>query len=174
MKDSSISRRRACRQRRRWIAWIAVWAIAAASMAARAQDTSDEAPREPVWARRPEPKEAPRLPVSTEERALLDKTVDRGLEYLAAHQDSDGSFQTAAVARPAVTALCVMAFFSRRHKPGEGPYGAAIERAIDYVLEFQDSDSGAITPPMAATTPGFWTRAGIYTHGICNTMLADA
>jgi hypothetical protein len=138
------------------------------------QEESQEPAREPVWAMRPQPKEEPRLPLTKEERTQLDNAVDRGLAYLAAHQDGDGSFETVAVARPAVTALCVMAFFSRGHKPGEGPYGANIDRAIDYVLSFQDSDSGAITPLTATTRGFFWSRASIYTHGICSTMLADA
>ena len=65
-----------------------------------------------------------------------------------------------------------MAFLSRGYRPGEGKYAANIEAAIDYVLQFQDPESGAITPVMSGR-PGFWNRAGAYTHGICGTMLAD-
>jgi hypothetical protein len=130
------------------------------------------APREPVEAQRPQPKSALPLPVSKEDRQELDAVVDRGLSYLAAHQNADGSFQTIPIGRPAVTSLCVMAFLSRGHHPGEGQYASNIEAAIDYVLQFQDPESGAITPQMGGRGH-FWNRAAAYTHGICSTMLAD-
>jgi hypothetical protein len=65
-----------------------------------------------------------------------------------------------------------MAFLSRGYHPGEGQYASNIEAAIDFVLQFQDVESGAITPQMGGRR-GFWDRAAIYTHGICSTMLAD-
>ncbi len=130
------------------------------------------APREPVEAERPTPKTPLPLPVSKEDRKELDAVVDRGLAYLAGHQNADGSFQTIPIARPAVTSLCVMAFLSRGHHPGEGQYASNIEAAIDFVLQFQDPESGAITPQIGGRR-GFWDRAAIYTHGICSTMLAD-
>jgi len=130
------------------------------------------AAREPVRAARPQSAHPKALPLTDEERHRLDATVDKALEYLANHQNSDGSFQTVPMGRPAVTSLCVMAFLSRGYRPGQGRYAANIEAAIDYVLEFQDAETGAITPTMTGR-PGFWTRAGAYTHGICGTMLAD-
>ena len=128
--------------------------------------------REPVVAERPQAPGPKRLPLTDEERQRLDSAVDRALEYLASRQGSDGSFNTVPIGRPAVTALCVMAFLSRGHHPGEGKYAANMEAAIDYVLEFQDPDTGAITPQMIGRG-GFWTRAAASTHGICGTMLAD-
>lgn len=124
-------------------------------------------------AERPLPKIPLPLPVSKEDRKELDEVVDRGLGYLAGHQNPDGSFQTIPIARPAVTSLCVMAFLSRGYHPGEGKYASNIEAAVDYVLQFQDPETGAITPQMAGARRGFWDRAAIYTHGICSTMLAD-
>lgn len=130
------------------------------------------APREPVQAERPQSSRPQPLPVTGDERKQLDEIVDRALGYLASHQNSDGSFQTVPIARPAVTSLCVMAFLSRGYRPGEGRYASNIEAAIDYVLQFQDAESGAITPQMGGRH-GFWNRAAAYTHGICGTMLAD-
>ncbi|HUE17128.1 MAG TPA: hypothetical protein VMR25_23320 [Planctomycetaceae bacterium] len=130
------------------------------------------AAREPVRAVRPQSSRPEPLPLTGEERHQLDTTVDKALAFLARHQNSDGSFQTVPVGRPAVTSLCVMAFLSRGYRPGEGCYAANIEAAIDYVLQFQDADSGAITP-MVGGRHGFWNRAAAYTHGICGTMLAD-
>jgi hypothetical protein len=130
------------------------------------------AAREPVWAVRPQSGRPKPLPLTDDERHQLDAMVDRALAFLASHQNSDGSFQTVAIARPAVTSLCVMAFLSRGYRPGEGRYAANIESAIDYVLQFQDAESGAITP-LVEGRHGFWNRAAAYTHGICGTMLAD-
>lgn len=128
--------------------------------------------REPVRAPRPQELRGERLKLTPEQRRQLDESVDKALDYLSKHQNGDGSFQTVPIARPAVTALCVMAFLSRGHKPGGGTYSANIEAAIDYVLQFQDDETGAIAPN-AADRPGFWIRAAAYTHGICGTMLAD-
>ncbi len=63
--------------------------------------------------------------------------VDRGLGALEKLQRADGSFPSAPNGQPAVTALAVMAYLSRGHMPGEGPYGDTIQRAIDYVLSQQ-------------------------------------
>jgi hypothetical protein len=130
------------------------------------------AAREPVRAMRPQSARPKALPLTDDERHRLDATVDKALEFLANHQNSDGSFQTVPVGRPAITSLCVMAFLSRGYRPGEGRYAPNIEAAIDYVLEFQDDETGAITPTIAGRS-GLWTRAAAYTHGICGTMLAD-
>jgi hypothetical protein len=127
--------------------------------------------REPVVAPRPMKRsESEHLVLTEPDRKKLDTTVDKALEFLANHQNSDGSFETVPMARPAVTSLCVMAFLSRGHRPGEGTFGKNIDHAIDYVLEFQDPESGAFVPP---GTGGLWSRSVNYTHGICGVMLAD-
>jgi len=141
-------------------------------------DTLCGAPREPVRAMRPQSGKPKPLPLTKEEKELLDATVDKALAYLAAHQNSDGSFQTVPIARPAVTSLCVMAFLSRGYRPGDGKYADNLNAAIDHVLQFQDSETGAITPLAGDTgvgrrNLGLWNRASAYTHGICGTMLAD-
>jgi hypothetical protein len=128
--------------------------------------------REPIRAIRPEPPPEERLRLEPDEKKLVDKTVDHALEYLAAHQNEDGSFQSPAMARPAITGLCIMAFMSRGHRPGEGQYGSLLEKAVDYILGFQDQDTGAITPESSSES-FFWTRAAAYTHAICGTALAD-
>jgi hypothetical protein len=133
---------------------------------------SEKSRREPIRAMRPEAPAEDRLPLDATEKELVDRTVDHALEYLAAHQNGDGSFQVGATARPAVTGLCIMAFLSRGHRPGEGQYGTALEKAIDYILGFQDPETGAITPESSSES-FFWTRAAGYTHPICGTALAD-
>jgi hypothetical protein len=134
--------------------------------------SSSKSQREPVRAVRPEPLPEDRLRLEPDEKQLVDRTVDHALEYLEAHQNADGSFQSPAMARPAITGLCIMAFMSRGHRPGEGQYGSALEKAVDFILGFQDQDTGAITPESSSES-FFWTRAAAYTHGICGTALAD-
>src|SRR5579862_8535368 len=81
--------------------------------------------------------------LAPEEWKRLDHAVDRGIEFLAKSQEFDGSFPTSASGQPGVTGLCVMALLSRGHQPGKGPLGTPIERAIDFVLTQQDSNTGA-------------------------------
>ena len=72
-----------------------------------------------------------------EEWKRVDDSVGRALKWLAGQQQSDGSFPTLDQAQPAVTCLCVMAFLSAGHQPGEGPYGEKLNRAVDFVLGCQ-------------------------------------
>jgi len=164
----------------RWPVWraIVVGCGSLALVVPSLTGTLRGAPREPVRAVRPQSSKPKPLPLTKDEKELLDATVDKALAYLAGHHNSDGSFQTAPIARPAVTSLCVMAFLSRGYLPGDGKYADNINAAIDYVLQFQDAESGAITPLAGDTgvgrrNLGLWNRAAAYTHGICGTMLAD-
>src|SRR5260370_11708533 len=64
----------------------------------------------------------------------VEKSVDRALSWMASQQAADGSFPTLPAGQPAVTSLSVMAFLSRGHQPGIGPYGHRLNRAIAFVL----------------------------------------
>src|SRR6478609_8952205 len=69
-------------------------------------------------------RQAPRLDVLTVDQwKKIDDGVDRGIAWLALQQRADGSFPTLESGQPAVTSLAVMAFLSRGHLPGGGPYG---------------------------------------------------
>src|ERR1700722_2443554 len=70
----------------------------------------------------------------------VESAVDRALARIASQQLPDGSFPTLPSAHPAVTSLCVMAFLSRGHQPGTGPYGQQLNRAIDFVISCQRPD----------------------------------
>src|SRR5207249_2887089 len=67
----------------------------------------------------------------------VERCVDRALAWLASQQAKSGTFPTRPAAEPAVESLCTMAFLSRGHQPGNGPYGEHINRAIDFVLSCQ-------------------------------------
>ena len=74
------------------------------------------------------------------------KAIDRGLKYLIANQNKDGSWSMEngdyAIAG---TSLGLMAFMVEGHFPGFGEYGDALDRAKDYLLKrSEDSPSGAM------------------------------
>jgi Prenyltransferase and squalene oxidase repeat len=82
--------------------------------------------------------------LSAAEWRRVDASVDRALEWLASQQAPDGSFPTIPTGQPGVTSLCLMAFVAHGHVPGDGRYGARLERATDYVLSCQKAN-GLVT-----------------------------
>jgi prenyltransferase beta subunit len=103
-------------------------------------------------------------PEEKERRQKLDDSIKRALEYLHKSQQADGSWQGNQAHGVAVTSLCVMAFMSAGHVPGEGPYGDDVKKAIDWVLAHQNDN-------------GSFAAAGtyeMYTQGIATLMLAEA
>ncbi len=116
-----------------------------------------------------EPRAAPLKPAGDALRASGDEVtvvvtpehaqaVDRGLAWLAEHQEEDGSWIAkigyklnndynhlhADKGHVGVTALAGMAFLAGGHLPGRGEYGEVVERALGYVLSAVQQD-GYIT-----------------------------
>jgi hypothetical protein len=104
----------------------------------------------------------------------VENAVDRALAWMATKQAADGSFPTLPAGQPGVTSLASMAFLSRGHQPGFGPYGQRINRAIDYVLSCQAAN-GLIT----FLTPGpvhedkEASHTAVYNHAISGLMLGE-
>ena len=74
----------------------------------------------------------------------VDDAIDRALKFIAGRQLKNGSFHSTGMpGNTAVTSLSVMAFLSKGHTPGAGPYGQAINRGIDYILASQ-MDNGML------------------------------
>lgn len=67
----------------------------------------------------------------------VDQSVEKALAWLLKQQEADGSFPTLEHGQPGVTSLCLMAFLSQGHLPGEGKYGEQLQRALDYVVSCQ-------------------------------------
>ncbi len=110
-----------------------------------------------------------------EKWSQLQKSVDRALAWLATRQNADGSFPTLDAAQPGVTSFCVMAFLSRGHTPGFGPYGKQLDRAIDYVLSCQQED-GLLChdPPEPQYMENHASHTATYNHAISGLMLGEA
>lgn len=96
-------------------------------------------------------------------RTPADDSIDRALQFLKRSQESDGSWRSANTKNPGVTALCVMAFLSAGHVPGEGPYAKTVEDGIRWVLKNQQAN-GLISNDGSLE---------MYHHGICTLLLAE-
>jgi squalene-hopene/tetraprenyl-beta-curcumene cyclase len=78
------------------------------------------------------------------DRALYQKTVERGAQYLLTKgQAPDGSYS--AQTSPAVTAICVTALLRSGHTPDE----PAIAKSLKYLEGFVQSDGGVYKPGSA-------------------------
>jgi hypothetical protein len=104
------------------------------------------------------------------------RAVERGLEWLAANQNDDGSwtarigyklmtgyeYTAADRGHVGVSALAGMAFLAGGHLPGRGRYGPTVERCLDFVLSCVQPD-------------GYITHAGsrMYSHAFATLFLAE-
>jgi prenyltransferase beta subunit len=93
----------------------------------------------------------------------MDRAIDRALLFLQRTQDSDGAWRLTGSRSAAGTGLCVMAFLSAGHVPGEGPYAETIEKGVRWVLKTQQTNG------VIASDGGH----EMYHHGICTLMLAE-
>lgn len=116
----------------------------------------------------------------------LTTAVDRGLKALSGIQLADGSFPNPEYSKPAVTAMAIMAFLSRGHKPGQGEYGDLLDKGVNYILSIQkksglfaDKDFNhelvevELTGGSLAELYSVGGVAKSYCHPICMLMLGE-
>lgn len=118
---------------------------------------------------------SPEDALSPSEWRRVDESVDRGLAWLASQQQADGSFPSLIGGQPAVTSLAVMAFLSRGHRPGAGPYGEILERAVTFTLSCQEPN-GLIVFDKLQSNDIVWdrrTHTATYNHAISGLMLGE-
>jgi len=106
--------------------------------------------------------EAP-SPVQHDE--AVDQAIERGLAYLAKEQESDGCFPSNWGKNTGIVSLCVMAFLAKGHTPGAGPYGAVVNRGIDFVLGFRRQDGLLVGSDQ--------THGPMYAHTISTLLLSE-
>jgi hypothetical protein len=95
------------------------------------------------------------------------EAIDRGLAYLAARQNDDGTFPSSSMGRnPAVVGLSGMAFLAAGSTPDRGPYGREISQAVDYLIGSTQPD-GFINPP------GAQSHGPMYGHGFAALFLSE-
>ncbi len=131
--------------RKRWIAGLMAFLIPAWPLAA--QDLSDE----------------------QRQLGRVEAAVDRGLEYLAGHQESDGSFPTGVSGKPntGVSALCLLAFMGRGHAPERGPYRETVGRTINFLLKSRQENGLVVLP-------GGNSHGPMYEHALATLGLIEA
>ena len=120
---------------------------------------------------------APRIPRTVETSGLefvtpqVQKNINRGLAYLAARQNDDGSFGTSHVYRQnvAIASLAGMAFLSAGNTPGRGQYGEAVEKTVRFVMTAAERNqaSGFINIPEGSL------HGPMYGHGFATLFLAE-
>jgi len=112
--------------------------------------------------------------LSREQWERLDRCTDDALIFLASKQNQDGSFEAPAVGQPGITSLCVLAFLSRGHLPGEGTHGKRLNRAIEFVLDAQQEDGIIFPLPVEGRPwPDARNKTAIYNHAIAALMLSE-
>lgn len=106
-------------------------------------------------------------PIASMITPVADAAIGRGLRWLVDHQQDDGSFGSGAYrGNVAVTGLAGMALLASGSTPGRGPHGAAIDRAVDYLLARADTGGYLIDRPSAGHGP-------MYGHGFATLFLAE-
>jgi hypothetical protein len=109
----------------------------------------------------------------------VDQAVERSLSWLASQQQPDGSFPTQPWGQPGVTSLCVLAFLSHGHLPGEGEHGERLEKAIDYIVACQKPSGllALVAPPSRELERNISHEIGYtvpYNHAIAALTLCEA
>lgn len=93
----------------------------------------------------------------------VDKAITRGLDYLLAAQQEDGSFKDNRGKTTALPALAAMACMATGHVPGDAKYGKIIDRSLDYVLSH-------------GTEEGYFGEVGdgkMYAHAISTLLMTE-
>lgn len=113
------------------------------------------------------------------------RAADRGLRFLAEHQDPatgswradvgyklNNNYNIVAVEKPhvGVTALALIAFLAGGHVPGRGEHGAVVSRGLDWMLKQVSSGEDN-----AAEEDGFITafKSRMYSHAFATLFLAE-
>lgn len=89
--------------------------------------------------------------------------IDRGLEFLLATQNEDGSWDSDGEGGHAVaiTSLALMAFMANAHFPGFGPHAEPLDRGVDWLLA------------EARKRPDGYLGTVMYEHGLATLALSE-
>ena len=102
-------------------------------------------------------------PLANELNADTEHRIQRGLEWLAHHQQPDGSWPDA-IDNVAITALAGIAFLAQGSTPGEGPYGSNVQKALECIL--RNCQPSGLIASQAYGSP-------MYGHGFATLFLAE-
>jgi hypothetical protein len=91
---------------------------------------------------------------------------DRGLQFLAASQGTNGDWPTVGESGPGVTGLCLMSLLASGEDPNFGLYSRNVHAACRAIIVTQDASSGLIG--------GGTNHANMYHHGFAMLALSEA
>ncbi|MHA3772358.1 prenyltransferase/squalene oxidase repeat-containing protein [Verrucomicrobiota bacterium sgz303538] len=91
----------------------------------------------------------------------VERIYERGLQFLVASQNEDGSFPGNYGNEPATAGMAMMAMLAHGDDPNYGPYAKSIKRCLEYILKNRSEETGYIGSSM-------------YNHGLCTLALAEA
>lgn len=94
-----------------------------------------------------------------------EKAVNKALEYLAAKQNSDGSWSDGSYSHnTAITAFALLAFMSQGHLPNQGLYGPEVAKAARFLMAASREGDGYLVG----------ARGGnMYCHAMATLALAE-
>jgi len=99
-----------------------------------------------------------------------DDAVTRGLQFLAARRNRDGSFGTNGyTGNVAVTSLGALAFMAAGNQPNRGPYGRIVADALRFVMNQEDRNRH----PGFLHNPNDSSHGPMYGHGFGTLFLAE-
>jgi len=117
-----------------------------------------DAPHQPV--------EDAAAPLAEVDEAAVRKAIEKGLEYLHANQNKDGSWSCGGYARdPGISGIAVMAMMSQGNVPGRGKYGEDVRNAVSFIAKSVNPYSGFV---------GQGPSGRMYGHGFATLSLAEA
>jgi squalene cyclase len=108
------------------------------------------------------------LPSGARAEAKIDeptkKAIGKALAWLAAKQNSDGSFTEGSYAHnTAITSFAVLAFMAQGHLPNQGLYGPEVAKAARFLMASQQKNGYLVG-----------SRGGnMYCHGMASLALAE-
>ncbi len=105
-------------------------------------------------------------PILSEITPEVERATEKGLAWLAAHQNDDGSYGRGGSygRHVGITGLACMAFMCDGHLPGRGRYGDVVTKGLNFVL-----DSAGESGLLAAET----SHGPMYGHGFATLFLAE-
>ncbi len=97
--------------------------------------------------------------------------VNKGLAYLATHQESDGHWASGGYsADVGITGLALLAFLAAGHQPGRGRYGLVMSEAVDFLASCIRTDGQYAAAGLVRSPNG---GPPMYGHGFATLALSE-
>ena len=97
--------------------------------------------------------------------AEVEAAMKKGLDYLQATQNKDGTWPGQYGETSGVIGCAVLAFLAHGEQPGEGKYGRAIMKSVDHIVSTRDKTNGLLG--------GRRNSSPMYSHGFATLALAE-